>query len=679
MPGLDVYYAGDSCYIEKALSQRNAWYRMLPRFKSFHEAEAAVFDQAARTEILTISDVEVVFYRQHYRTPAERFHPLPPGIEKDRIAPPNAAEIRHELRVEFGLTEDQHVVLFVGSGFIKKGLDRALLAVAALPRDVRDRTHMFVLGRDKGEAFERMTMRLGLTEQVTFFTQGREDLPRFLFAADALLHPAYDENTGTVIIEAMLAGLPAVVTRNCGYAKYLTEIDAGIVLPGPFSQAELDAALIELLTSNKRADWRRNGLAAKERQSMFELVPRAVDYLERFVGGSKPLLVFTLFRYFPYGGLQRDFMRIALAAQARGFSVLVYCVEWLADIPEGFQVIVVEAAGVANHTRYASFAEHVVEDAKWRQPAAIIGFNRMPGLDLYYAADSCFEHKARSMRTALYRRTDRYKVMSSFERAIFGEASNTQIMLVAPSQREQFQSYYHTSEQRLTLLPPGVNRDRARPENWEDMRAAVRAEFGIAEDDLLLLLVGSGFITKGLDRVLRAVAGLPEQLKKRVRLLAIGQDNPRQFLRLARTLGVAGRLTILKGRDDIPAVLQGADLMVHPAYMESGGMVLIEAVIAGLPVIASGACGFASYIEDADAGLVLSEPFVQGDLDRAVASTLANSDQRARWSANGVRYGQIHDELYDMPAHAMAVIEATVERAKLVRQEEGEPLQVVAD
>ena len=74
---LDVYYAGDSCYMEKALSQRSTWYRLLPRFKSFYKAERAVFDKSATTEILTISNVEVPSYRQHYRTPAERFHPLP--------------------------------------------------------------------------------------------------------------------------------------------------------------------------------------------------------------------------------------------------------------------------------------------------------------------------------------------------------------------------------------------------------------------------------------------------------------------------------------------------------------------------------------------------------------------------------------------------------------------------
>ena len=625
MPGLDVYYAGDSCYIEKALSQRNAWYRLLPRFKSFHEAERVVFDRDSNTEILTISNVEVPAYRLHYRTPPERFHPLPPGIERDRIAPDNASAIRADLRQEFGLADDAIVILFVGSGFIKKGLDRALLAMAALPRELRDRTHLFVIGRDKGDAFERMAMRLGIKTQVTIFDDGRDDVPRFMFAADALLHPAYDETAGMVIIETMLAGLPALVTKNCGYAKYLTEHNAGIVMPPPFSQTVLNDELVRLLTSSERTAWHTNGLAAKNRDSLFQLVPKAVDYLERFARGARPLLVFTLFRYFAYGGLQRDFMRIAHAAHERGYDILVYCTAWEGELPDVFQVIILDVSGVSNHTKYLSFARLVKEDVRWRQPAAIIGFNRMPGLDVYYAADSCFEHKARQMRTAMYRRTERYRVMSEFERAVFGPDSHTQIMLIAESQREQFQKYYQTPDERLTMLPPGVSRDRVRQSDWLTERARIRAELNLADDDLLLLLVGSGFVTKGLDRAIHALAALPDELLSRTHMLVIGEDNPRQFLRLARQLDVTERLTVSKGRDDIPAVMQGADLMVHPAYMESGGMVLVEAVIAGLPVIATEVCGFGHFITTADTGLLIPEPFDQNVLNAAVRDALKRS------------------------------------------------------
>jgi UDP-glucose:(heptosyl)LPS alpha-1,3-glucosyltransferase len=200
--------------------------------------------------------------------------------------------------------------------------------------------------------------------------------------------------------------------------------------------------------------------------------------------------------------------------------------------------------------------------------------------------------------------------------------------------------------------------DRKRGENWQEDRDRIRQELEIDETDAFLVTIGSGFVTKGVDRVLRAFSEVVREMP--ARLLLIGQDNTSQFERLAKQLGVADRVTFAPGRDDIPAVLQGADLMLHPAYMESGGMVLIEAVIAGLPVIATAVCGFAHYIDDAQAGVVMPEPFVQEDFNRTVLDALRNKDQRDLWADNGVAFGRAHDELYDMPRHAVDFIEECI-------------------
>ena len=664
MPGLDVYYAGDSCYLEKSLTQRSTLYRLLPRFKHFHAAEAAVFSRHSRTEILMLSAAEIPRYRHHYQTPAERFHLLPPGIERDRIAPADVSSIRQSVRRELGMKPSDKLLLFVGSGFIKKGLDRALLAMAALPKDLAGEVQLVVIGRDKSEAFERLAMRLGIAARVTFFAEGRDDVPRFLFAADALVHPAYDETAGMVIIEAMLAGVPAVVTADCGYAHYLAKQEAGIVLDNPFSQARLNQALVEVLAGATREQWRRNGLDAKHNTTLFSLVPTAVDHIERAAAERRPVLVFVLFRYFPFGGLQRDFMRIALACQARGYAISVFCLSWQGEIPEGFNVIVVPGRGSVNHVRYRNFACDVQVQVKWHKPCAIIGFNKMPGLDVYYAADSCFAHKAQALRSPAYRLLPRSRHMAQFERAVFDRESDTKIMLIAPAQRPQFQQYYQTQSERMILLPPGVSGDRVRGPQWREQRASVRAEFAVGESELLILLIGSGFITKGLDRFLTAFASLPDELAARSRMLVIGQDNQQQFLRLAQSLGIEAKLTIVPGRNDIPAVLQAGDLMVHPAYMESGGMVLIEAIIAGLPVIASGACGFAHYIDTAQAGVVLPEPFSQSDLNTQLRSALQDDAQRRTWSDNGVAFGQSRTDLYNMPQHAVEYIEQCIQSTR---------------
>jgi len=246
MTGLDAYFAGDSCFEEKARTQRGWWYRRMPRYRFFAATERAVFRRLGATQILTISDLQTPLFQRYYRTPDERLHALPPGIDPSRVAPDNAAELGAELRSEFSVSPDENLLLFVGSGFKKKGLDRALRGLASLSGDLLGNTQLFVLGADNFDPFERMAKRLGVAERVRFFS-GRDDVPRFFFAADLLMLPAYDENTGTVILESMVAGLPVLTTANCGYAVWVERFAAGRVVAEPFEQAALDAALLGML------------------------------------------------------------------------------------------------------------------------------------------------------------------------------------------------------------------------------------------------------------------------------------------------------------------------------------------------------------------------------------------------------------------------------------------------
>jgi len=224
-------------------------------------------------------------------------------------------------------------------------------------------------------------------------------------------------------------------------------------------------------------------------------------------------------------------------------------------------------------------------------------------------------------------------------------------------QKEQFQRFYGTPDDRLHILPPGIAEDRRRGDDAADVRCRFRREFGIRDDEILLLLIGSGFITKGLDRALMAIGALPDRLRKRVRFFVIGQDNPRHFLRLAGDLGVEDRMTIFAGRDDVPRFLQGADILIHPAYMESGGIVLIEALVAGLPVIATDVCGFAHYVKESGGGLLIDSPYSQEALNGALERMAADDLFRHRCAEKGAAFGRDAD-VYRMAERAADLIEA---------------------
>jgi UDP-glucose:(heptosyl)LPS alpha-1,3-glucosyltransferase len=366
-------------------------------------------------------------------------------------------------------------------------------------------------------------------------------------------------------------------------------------------------------------------------------------------------LAFILYKYFPFGGLQRDFMRIALECQQRGHAIRVYTPIWDGEVPAGFDVRIAPVRALFNHHRNRKFSAWLAADLARDPVDRVVGFNKMPGLDVYYAADGCYEDKAQTLRNPLYRFGGRYKHFADYERAVFAPGSKTEILMISEVQQPLFIKHYGTPPERFHLLPPGIAQDRRAPANAAEIRAEFRREFELGDDDLLLVQIGSGFKTKGLDRSLRALASLPRELKARTRLIAIGQDDPRSFQLQAKALGVSDRVQILKGRSDIPRFLLGADLLIHPAYNENTGTVLLEALVAGLPVLVTDVCGYAHYIADANGGRVLPSPFDQEQLNRTLAQMLGDDAQRATWGRNGLAYAETAD-LYSMPQRAADVI-----------------------
>lgn len=362
-------------------------------------------------------------------------------------------------------------------------------------------------------------------------------------------------------------------------------------------------------------------------------------------------LAFVLFNWFPFGGLQRDLVKVINACKGRA-QISVFCMEWQGPRPDGVDVNVVCGEGRKGSWARQAFVDHVQENVVGHYDC-VVGFNRMPGLDFYFAADTCFAYRALHERGWWYRQTPRARQYMKFEEAVFRPGSKTVILLLSPQQRLQYQQIYHTEDARLIDLPPGINRMHMAPDNARQIRDEFRAEFGIGDNDLLVLQVGSSFNTKGLDRSLRAIAALPAGLNSRLKFFMLGQDKPDNWLKLATSLGLQEKFRIFSSRDDITRFMQGADVLVHPSRQESAGMVILEAVVAGLPVLTTANCGYAFHVEKSGAGLVCVEPFSQEQFSGYLQGMLESD--RSAWKAAGIDYGRSHD-LYSLPAVVADII-----------------------
>jgi UDP-glucose:(heptosyl)LPS alpha-1,3-glucosyltransferase len=106
----------------------------------------------------------------------------------------------------------------------------------------------------------------------------------------------------------------------------------------------------------------------------------------------------------------------------------------------------------------------------------------------------------------------------------------------------------------------------------------------------------------------------------------------------------------------VPRILAGADLFLHPAYHELAGMVLIEALSAGLPVLTTDTCGCAYHVAQADAGKLIPSPFRQETLNSMLASMLVAEKKRQQWGTNARTYAATAD-IYNMHAKIAVNIE----------------------
>ncbi len=366
------------------------------------------------------------------------------------------------------------------------------------------------------------------------------------------------------------------------------------------------------------------------------------------------LLAFCIYKYFPFGGLQRDFLQIAKACQAQGHQIRIYVMSWQGEIPSNIEIIQVPQKGLTNHSKNQHYATWVHQHLLAHPVDKVVGFNKMPGLDVYFAGDSCYAEKV-SHKGFFYKLSKRCRHYLAFEDAVFNPVSKTQLMMLTKKQITEFKQHYHTQDNRFHLLPPGIAMDRKYHQGAIEKRQQFRASNHLGDSDFIIIQIGSDFKRKGVDRSLYAIAQLPDELKQRVTYLIVGQDKPEPYQKLAKSLNIDKQIRFYSGRNDIPDFLFAADLLLHPARQEAAGMVLIEALAAGVPVIVSGISGYAYHIADAKAGIVLSEPYTQSELNNALHIAITDKMQRDDWHQHAIDYSEKKD-LYHLAKCAAHLI-----------------------
>ncbi len=365
-------------------------------------------------------------------------------------------------------------------------------------------------------------------------------------------------------------------------------------------------------------------------------------------------LAFCLFKYFPFGGLQGDFLQIAEICMERGHKVDVYTISWNGEKPNGLNVTLVPVSAFSNHKRYKSFGEKVLKLTKNKNYNAIVGFNRIPGLDIYYAADTSYAAKMQN-RSILHHFTSRYRIFMYNEKSVYDKDSKTEILLLTPKEIEFYTRFYKTAEERFHVLPPGISKKCIPPLNAEEIRLEKRKELKIDQNKKIIIMVCTVFKIKGVKRAIKAMGALPKQVSTNTVMLVVGIDKPGKYKRLAGKSGLAQNVRFLGARKDVPHLLLASDLLLHPALIENTGTVIVEALVAHRPVITTDICGYSHHVVLANAGKVIPSPFKQETLNKELLYMLT-SEKQDLWQNNAKVYTE-NTDLFSRSEKAVDIIE----------------------
>ncbi|MFH1980536.1 MAG: glycosyltransferase family 4 protein [Pseudomonadota bacterium] len=298
----------------------------------------------------------------------------------------------------------------------------------------------------------------------------------------------------------------------------------------------------------------------------------------------------------------------------------------------------------------------IVAFPRWARPVSFAWFAdraiRRVGCDLIHSHDRLSRMDVLTFHGvphAAWIRATKRPWLSLFDRAVAGVERRglmrtpcPLVLTVSGLVKQELLKIYPLPEDRVRIVHPGVDTARYDAISRPAARTDVRRRHGWPEDAVVALFVSMNFELKRLDLVLKALAHLVRRPGGgALRLLVAGKGDAARFAAMARQLGVADRVIFAGVRRDLPELYRAADMCLLPSRFDTFGLVVLEAMAAGIPVVITDRVGARDLVVDRVNGFVLPVDPPPETLAAAMGALLDEGTRCAMGKANRAAAGRL--------------------------------------
>jgi UDP-glucose:(heptosyl)LPS alpha-1,3-glucosyltransferase len=312
------------------------------------------------------------------------------------------------------------------------------------------------------------------------------------------------------------------------------------------------------------------------------------------------------------GGVERVMYECANYLVARGHEVHVFACEW--EPAPGItyhEVVVPRGVRFTFGKRYKDACTAMVKREHFDVVNTHGAVCPIGGVEWVQSVHHAWLDAAKQFRSPMslarwkQRLNPVHPVLLRLEKEHFLPGNYKHLIATTPRVRLDLQKYFGVPEQDVEIIPNGFSPTEFNPERRHARRKDQRRKLGLAEGDVVLLLVANELPRKGYPTILAAMRRLGN---RNLKLIVIGRPSVEEVKNLATEAGLQNQILALGPCGDVAAMHAAADLFVLPTQYEAFCLAILESLGSGLPVITSGVPGARDAIVPGSNGYIVEDP-----------------------------------------------------------------------